>query len=54
MPNIIPHNVEKNPIEKPVKKKDFLIELLLKPSVFNIAISFVVLKTLRFSQLLKH
>ena len=28
--------------EKLIKKKDFVIDLLLKPKVFNIAISFVL------------
>ena len=41
-PNIIPKTVAKNPIMKPVKKNDFLIDLLLKPKVFKIAISFVL------------
>ena len=41
-PKIIPDIVAKKPIEKPVKKKDFFIELLFKPKVFNIAISFVL------------
>ena len=30
------------PIVKPVKKKDFIIDLLLKPKVFKIAISLVL------------
>jgi len=41
-PKIIPDIVAKKPIEKPVKKKDFFIELLFKPKVFNIAISLVL------------
>ena len=32
----------KKPIVKPVKKKDFFIEVLFKPNVFKIAISFVL------------
>ena len=42
IPKIIPLIVAKNPMEKPVKKKDFLIELLLRPRVFKIAISLVL------------
>ena len=42
MPKIIPLIVAKKPIEKPVKKKDFLIDLLLRPKVFKIAISLVL------------
>ena len=42
IPKIIPLIVAKKPIEKPVKKKDFLIELLLRPKVFKIAISLVL------------
>ena len=34
--------VARNPIVKPVKKKDFLIDLLLRPKVFKIAISLVL------------
>ena len=39
---IIPEIVAEKPIVKPVKKKLFLIDLLLSPSVFNIAISLVL------------
>ena len=42
IPKIIPLTVAKKPIENPVKKKDFLIELLLRPKVFKIAISLVL------------
>lgn len=42
IPKIIPANVAKKPIENPVKKKDFFIELLFKPKVFKIAISLVL------------
>ena len=42
MPNIIPLTVAQKPIAKPVKKNDFFMDLLLKPSVFKIAISFVL------------
>ena len=42
IPKIIPDIVAKKPIEKPVKKKDFLIEILFKPKVFKIAISLVL------------
>ena len=41
-PNIIPLNVAKKPIVSPVKKNIFLIDLLFKPKVFKIAISFVL------------
>ena len=41
-PKIIPVNVAKKPIVKPVKKNDFFIEELLRPNVFKIAISFVL------------
>ena len=39
---IIPEIFATRPIVKPVRKKDFTIELLLKPNVFNIAISLVL------------
>ena len=39
---MIPLIVAKNPIKKPVKKKDFLIDELFRPKVFKIAISFVL------------
>ena len=42
IPKIIPDIVAKKPIVKPVKKKDFLIEALLRPKVFKIAISLVL------------
>ena len=42
VPKIIPVIVAKKPIVKPVKKKDFFIEELLRPNVFKIAISFVL------------
>ena len=42
IPNIIPLNVAKKPIVNPVKKNVFFIDLLLKPKVFKIAISFVL------------
>ena len=42
IPNIIPLNVAKKPIVSPVKKKVFLIDLLLSPNVFKMAISFVL------------
>ena len=42
MPNITPDKVDKNPIVKPVKKNDFIIELLESPSVLKIAISLVL------------
>ena len=42
IPKKIPVKVAKNPIEKPVKKKDFFIEALLSPNVFKIAISLVL------------
>ena len=42
IPKIIPDIVAKKPIVKPVKKKDFWIELLFRPRVFKIAISFVL------------
>jgi len=41
-PKIIPNTVAENPIMKPVKKKLFLIDELLKPNVFKIAISRVL------------
>ena len=41
-PKIIPDIVAKKPMVKPVKKKDFLIEVLFNPKVFKIAISFVL------------
>ena len=41
-PKTIPDIVAKKPIVKPVKKKDFFIEVLFKPKVFNIAISLVL------------
>ena len=41
-PKIIPDIVAKKTIVKPVKKKDFFIEVLFKPKVFNIAISLVL------------
>ena len=41
-PRITPEIVAKKPIVKPVKKKVFLIDLLLKPSVLSIAISLVL------------
>ena len=41
-PKNIPAIVAKKPIVKPVKKKDFVIEVLLRPSVFKIAISLVL------------
>ena len=41
-PIIIPKTLAISPIVKPVKKKDFIIELLLRPSVFKIAISLVL------------
>ena len=41
MPKIIPLIVAKKPIVKPVKK-NFFIDLLLKPKVFKMAISFVL------------
>ena len=41
-PNIIPVTVAKKPIIKPVRKKVFFIDWLLKPSVFKIAISLVL------------
>ena len=37
-----PVNVANSPIVNPVKKKDFVIELLLSPKVFKIAISLVL------------
>ena len=42
IPKIIPLIVAKKPMEKPVKKKEFFIELLLSPKVFKIAISLVL------------
>ena len=42
VPKKIPNIVAKKPILKPVKKKDFFIELLFKPKVFKIAISLVL------------
>ena len=42
IPKNIPLVVAKNPIVNPVRKNDFLIDLLLKPRVFKIAISFVL------------
>ena len=42
IPKIIPKTVAIKPIVKPVKKKDFTIELLLNPNVFKIAISLVL------------
>ena len=42
IPKITPENVAKKPIVNPVKKKVFLIDLLLKPKVFKIAISLVL------------
>ena len=42
IPKIIPLIVAKKPIVKPVKKNVFLIDLLLKPKVFKIAISLVL------------
>ena len=41
-PKNTPVIVAKKPMVKPVKKNDFLIEVLFKPSVFNIAISLVL------------
>ena len=41
-PKIIPIIVAKKPIVKPVKKKDFFIEVLFKPKVFKMAISLVL------------
>ena len=41
-PKIIPEIDAKKPIVNPVKKKDFLIEVLFKPKVFKIAISLVL------------
>ena len=42
IPKTIPDNVAKKPIVKPVKKKDFCIEVLFKPKVFKTAISLVL------------
>ena len=42
IPIIIPYIVAVNPIINPVKKNDFLIDLLLRPKVFKIAISLVL------------
>ena len=39
---IVPEIVANNPMVKPVRKKDFLIEVFDKPKVFIIAISFVL------------
>ena len=41
-PKTIPLIVAKKPIVNPVRKKVFLIDLLLRPKVFKIAISFVL------------
>ena len=41
-PKIIPQIVEKKPIVNPVRKNIFLIDRLLKPKVFIIAISLVL------------
>ena len=42
IPKIIPLNVAKKPMVNPVKKNVFFIDLLLKPKVLRIAISFVL------------
>ena len=42
IPKMIPLIVAKKPMEKPVKEKEFFIELLLSPKVFKIAISLVL------------
>ena len=42
IPKITPENEAKKPIVKPVKKKVFLIDLLLRPKVFKTAISLVL------------
>ena len=42
IPKIVPVTVAKKPMVKPVRKKVFLIDLLLKPKVFKIAISLVL------------
>ena len=42
MPIIIPKILAIKPIVKPVKKKDFIIDLLPNPKVFKIAISLVL------------
>ena len=42
IPKITPLTEAKKPIVNPVKKNDFLIDLLLKPNVLSIAISFVL------------
>ena len=42
IPKIIPDIEAKKPMVKPVKKKDFLIEVLFKPKVFKIAIFLVL------------
>ena len=42
IPKITPETVAKKPIVIPVKKKVFLIDLLLRPKVFSIAISLVL------------
>ena len=39
IPNTTPAIVAQNPIKKPVKKKDFTIDVLDKPSDLNLAIS---------------
>ena len=41
-PKIIPLKVAQKPIDNPVRKKVFLIDLLFRPKVFKIAISFVL------------
>ena len=42
VPKISPAIVAVRPIVKPVKKKDFIIDLLFKPNVLSIAISLVL------------
>ena len=42
IPIIMPETLAINPIVKPVKKKDFIIDLLLKPRVFKIALSILI------------
>ncbi len=42
IPKIIPEIVARKPMEKPVRKKDFLIEVLFRPNVFKMAISLVL------------
>ena len=42
MPKPIPTMVAKKPIKNPVKKKDFIIDFLDRPSDLSIAISFVL------------